>query len=198
LNNFAVAFELMHKLSVSFGLTICSLILVPSCSQRKARAADRDFYSPIEYNDYIVDQQNEIIHDMVTLTNSYDTGSPTEIRTNFKKLTLQAELCSDNISKLSDYDGDSTLKCEAKKLFGFYNQIFHNEYRRMVEIFLKGANASDQDITELNIIVQEVRKKEEILNKELEAVQVAFSRKFQFEFSDSRLQEPLEVGALVE
>jgi hypothetical protein len=174
----------MINLSGFVGVSVCLLIVFPSCSQRKAKAGDREFYSAIEYNDFIVDQQNQVIQKMVSLTNSYDEGTPAEVKMNFNNLVKQAEQCSANIDQLSDFDGDSTLKREARNLFGFYNRIFHNEYKKMVDIFLKGPNASDSDIVELNTIVQDVRKKEDSLNQKLGNVQVAFARKFEFEFSD--------------
>jgi hypothetical protein len=174
----------MIKLSGFVGVSVCLLIVFPSCSQRKANAGEREFYTAIEYNDFIVDQQNQVIQKMVILTKSYDEGTPAEVKMNFNKLVEQAEQCSANIDQLSDFDGDSSLRSEAKNLFGFYNQIFHNQYKKMVDIFLKGPDASDSDIMELNEIVQEVRKKEDSLNQKLGKVQVSFARKFEFDFSD--------------
>jgi hypothetical protein len=109
----------MYKLSGFLGVSVCILIVLPSCSQRKAKTANREFYSAIEYNDFVVDQQNQVIQKMVLLTKCYDEGTPAEVRMNFNTLVKQAEQSAVNIEQLSDFDGDSSLKCEAKNLFGF-------------------------------------------------------------------------------
>lgn len=178
-----VAGSLMLKTLVIFALT--GLLLFVSCSQHTARSGDKQFYTPVEYNDFIVDQQNAIIKRMIKLTATYDSGSNSEVRIQFDSLVKQSDISLTNIKRLSDYEGDSSLKLQAEQLFEFYNHIFYNEYRQMVEIFLKGSDASDEDITELNRIVQSVRVKEEALNRSLGLAQNVFAKKFDFDFQDS-------------
>jgi hypothetical protein len=88
------------------------------------------------------------------------------------------------IEQLSDYEGDSVLKTAAVDLLKFYNQVFHKQYKDMIEIFLKGDTASDAEIETLNQHVVYIRNKEDALNKKLNAAQANFAKKFQFEFDD--------------
>lgn len=164
-------------------------LLIGACQQQVARSGERQFFTPVEYNDFIVDQQNAIIHRMVKLTATYDQGSESEIRLQFDSLVKQSDISLSEIRHLTDYDGDSSLKLQAEQLFEFYNHIFHNEYRKMIDIFLKGPDATDADIKELNRIVNSVREKEEALSMALGKTQVAFSKKFKFDFNDSTLTD---------
>ncbi len=122
---------------------------------------------------------------MIRLTATYDSGTAQEIRLQFDSLVIQSDQSLKHIQNLSDYEGDSTLRNQARKLFEFYNSIFHNEYKEMIGIFLKGPEATDEDIAELNRIVQSVRVKEEKLNADLNKTQTGFAKKFGFEFLDT-------------
>jgi len=173
----------MLQTLVIFALT--GSFLLTSCLQQTARSGEKKFYAPVEYNDFIVDQENAIIKRMIRLTATYDSGSTAEVRLQFDSLVKQSDVSLGNIRRLTDYEGDSSLKLQAEQLFEFYNHIFHNEYRQMVEIFLKGSDATDEDIAELNRIVKSVRVKEEVLNKALGIAQNVFAKKFEFEFQDS-------------
>lgn len=159
-----------------------------SCNGNKARSGDHTFETPIEYNDFIVDQQNVIIHHMIELSHSYDSANPDTIRHAFTRLVNACDSSKALIDNLSPYEGDSSLKIAACHLFDFYSSIFHKEYREMLEIFLKGELASDAEVAELNRIVIYVREKEELLNLELTKAQQEFSKKEGFKFEGNMLE----------
>jgi hypothetical protein len=166
-------------------VAVTSILFFAACKQQTARSGDRKFYTAVEYTDFISDQQNAIIKRMLKLTDTYDTGTPAEIKTQFDSLVKQSDISLSEIRRLTDYEGDTMLKLDAERLFEFYNHIFHNEYRKMVDIFLKGAEASEEDVAELNRIVKDVRLRESALNASLSKSQVEFSKKFGFEFLDN-------------
>lgn len=172
----------MNKLIIASCVAGCVVFSLPACSGRKAHAGDREFYSPVEYNDFIVDQQNAIIRQMVSLNNSYETGTEPEIRLRFDSLVNQSGESLLQIAQLSPYENDSSLQREALRFFTFYHSIFRNEYRHMVEIFLKGNEATDEDIRELNNIVNKIKTEEEQHNRSLSEKQLFFARKFAFDF----------------
>ena len=170
-------------------IAVTGFFLFNSCVQPVARSGDKEFNTPVEYNDFIIDQQNAIIKRMIKLPATFDSGTDAEIRIQFDSLVRQSDISLLQIQKLTDYQGDSSVKLKAEKLFGFYNQIFHDEYRKMVEIFLKGDNASPADVAELNKIVKDVRVREKALNQALTEAQVKFSKKFGFEFSENAVED---------
>lgn len=160
------------------------LLTIPSCKQKHAHAGEIVFYSPIEYNDFVVDHQNAIIRHMVQLTQAFDNGTEKEIRMQYKSLTARSDSSLAMVLQLSDYEDDSVLKVAAVNLLQFYNQIFHKQYKDMIEIFLKGDAASDAEVETLNKHVIYIRNNEDALNKKLNAAQANFAKKFQFEFDD--------------
>jgi hypothetical protein len=153
-----------------------------SCGET-AHSGSHTFHTPIEYHDFIVDQQNAIIRQMLKLNELYDSGSEAGIRARFDSLQNTSKLCLQNIRSLSTYDNDSTLKRDALLLFQFYDTIFHAEYPRMLEIFLKGDLASEAELLELNSIVSNVGNREKILQDGLVKSQSRFAGEHRFEFS---------------
>ena len=174
----------MIKNTAALLLGVCIFVSMPACKQKHAHAGDIVFYNPIEYNDFVVDHQNAIIRHMVNLTQAFDNGTEQEIRMQYKSLKSRSDSSLHMIKQLSDYEGDSVLKTAAVDLLKFYNQVFHKQYKDMIEIFLKGEAASDAEIETLNQHVIYIRNREDALNKKLNAAQANFAKKFQFEFDD--------------
>jgi hypothetical protein len=156
--------------------------LLLACSP-PAHSGDRQFHSAVEYNDFILEQQNSIIRRMLLLNELYDRGTEKEIRTAFDSLVFQCSSSLKCISELTPFEEDSILKLDAKRLFVFYDAIFHREYKRMLDIFLKGELASDEEVDELNQIVIAVGEQEAKLNEALSRSQEAFSKRHGFEFA---------------
>ncbi len=119
---------------------------------------------------------------MVKLTDAFDNGTEQEVLLQYHALVTRSDSSLAMLNQLSDYEGDSLLRNSAIDLLQFYNNVFHHEYKEMIDIFLKGDTASDGDITKLNLIVERVRSQEEILNQKLSVAQEKFATKFQFEF----------------
>lgn len=164
-----------------FGALYFALLLI-SCGE-SANSGSYRFHSPVEYHDFIVDQQNVIIRQMLKLNELYDSGSEMAIRQRFDSLQAASKVCLTNINNLSAYDDDSVLRHDALALFRFYDAVFSKEYKRMLQIFLKGENATEADVAELNAIVESVGQQEEELQEKLIQSQIRFSTEHQFEFS---------------
>jgi hypothetical protein len=165
-----------------FGLLLLAVWTFIACGDT-AHSGSRTFHTPVEYHDFIVDQQNVIIRQMLKLNELYDSGSEQSIRIRFDSLQASSKQCLTNIRDLSAYEKDSTLKLDALALFQFYNTVFNNEYPRMLQIFLKGELASEAEVKELNAIVESVGHRERVLQEKLINSQTRFSGKHEFEFS---------------
>ncbi len=165
-----------------FGLLLLAVWTFIACGDT-AHSGSRIFHTPVEYHDFIVDQQNVIIRQMLKLNELYDSGSEQSIRIRFDSLQASSKQCLTNIRDLSAYEKDSTLKLDALALFRFYNAVFNNEYPRMLQIFLKGELASESEVKELNAIVESVGQRERVLQEKLINSQTRFSGKHEFEFS---------------
>ena len=181
-----INFASMNLRSKSLALTLVGTIsiCVMACSP-PAHSGERQFHSAVEYNDFILEQQNSIIRRMLLLNELYDTGTDSEIRLAFDSLVIQCDESLLCIKKLSAFEEDSVLKVDAERLFAFYDRIFHKEYKRMLDIFLKGELASEAEVDELNQIVVQVGEQEAKLNDALSKSQEKFSKQHGFEFATS-------------
>ena len=174
----------MNRRTIRFlrEIVLFTCLLFSACSP-PAHSGDRQFHSAVEYNDFILEQQNSIIRRMLKLNELYDRGTNEEIRVAFDSLVSQCESSLKCIDQLTAFEEDSVLKSDAFRLFSFYNGIFHKEYKRMLDIFLKGELASDAEVEELNRIVLQVGEQEAKLNDALSKSQQAFSKRHGFEFA---------------
>lgn len=171
----------MHRYS-SLALLILAIWALSACGDA-AHSGSRTFHTPVEYHDFIVDQQNTIIRQMLKLNELYDSGSDKAIRDRFDSLQATSKRCLQQISELSAYEDDSLLQKDALALFQFYESVFSKEYPRMLQIFLKGEMATEAEVTELNAIVDSVGKQEKDLQDKLVQSQTRFAGEHQFEFS---------------
>jgi hypothetical protein len=157
------------------------MVVLPSCS-RPARSGDKQFHDAVEYNDFVVDQQNSILRRIIRLNELYDTAEEKRIRLQFDSLVAETDASMQHLRELTPYEGDSSVKQEALKLMQFYHRIFRNEYRRILEIFLKGELATDAEIEEMSRIVEQLGDDEMKLHQSLSRAQENFARKHRFEF----------------
>lgn len=162
-------------------LCIALMVVLPSCS-RPARSGDKQFHDAVEYNDFVVDQQNSILRRIIRLNELYDTAEEKRIRLQFDSLVAETDASMQHLRELTPYEGDSSVKQEALKLMQFYHRIFRNEYRRILEIFLKGELATDAEIEEMSRIVEQLGDDEMKLHQSLSRAQENFARKHRFEF----------------
>jgi hypothetical protein len=162
---------------------LCVILLLPlaSCSP-PARSGDKQFHDPVEYNDFVVDQQNNILRRIIRLNELYDRAEEQAIRLQFDSLVLETDASLGKLTALTPFDGDSAVKVEAVKLMRFYHRIFRNEYKRILEIFLKGETASDVEVEEMSRIVEKLGEDEMLLHQALAKAQEQFARKHRFEF----------------
>lgn len=184
--NLFINFTAMNLRGKGLALTLIVVysICVMACTP-PAHSGDRQFHSAVEYNDFILEQQNSIIRRMLLLNELYDRGTDSEIRSAFDSLVIQCDESLACINALSAYEEDSVLKTDAQRLFVFYDGIFHKEYKRMLDIFLKGELASEAEVEELNQIVIQVGEQEAKLSEALSKSQAKFSKQHGFDFASS-------------
>jgi hypothetical protein len=153
------------------------------CDRPQASSGNHTFYGPVEYNDFVVEQQNRLIVSMVNLNKAYESGENLLIRSRYDSLLLNTRSVRNELQQLSDFAGDSSLKSEACNLVAWYDSVFHTDYHEMVQIYLKGANSTDEDIQRFVEISRAVSINESQRIKAFELVQIRFARKFGFEFA---------------
>jgi hypothetical protein len=178
--------------------TLLFTFVIVSCNENNATCGKVILSTPIAYNDFIVDRQNEIIQKMVKLNQLYTEGTNKEIAWHYKELIACTDSNLNKIKILTPYENDSSLKLKAFNLIAYYSKIFHHEYKEVVDIFLEGYNPSDKEMDRIYNIIQDVKKNETELNAQLTQAQLAFAKKHGFEFSDDTGIKPPDINELQE
>jgi len=178
--------------------TLIFTFVIVSCNENSATCGKVVLSTPVAYNDFIVDQQNEIIQKMVKLNELYQKGTNKEISWHYKELIACTDSNLKKITLLTPYENDSTLKLRAFNLITYYSKIFHHEYKEVVDVFLEGYTPSDDEMERIYNIIQEVKKNETELNAQLSQAQIAFAKKHGFEFSNDTGLKPPDINELKE
>ena len=178
--------------------TLLFTFVIVSCNENSATCGKVILSTPVAYNDFIVDRQNEIIQKMVKLNQLYTEGTNKEIAWHYKELIACTDSNLNKIKILTPYENDSSLKLKAFNLIAYYSKIFHHEYKEVVDIFLEGYNPSDKEMDRIYNIIQDVKKNETELNAQLTQAQLAFAKKHGFEFSDDTGIKPPDINELQE
>ena len=178
--------------------TLLFTFVIVSCNENTATCGKVILSTPVSYNDFIVDRQNEIIQKMVKLNQLYTEGTNKEIAWHYKELIACTDSNLNKIKILTPYENDSSLKLKAFNLIAYYSKIFHHEYKEVVDIFLEGYNPSDKEMDRIYNIIQDVKKNETELNAQLTQAQLAFAKKHGFEFSDDTGIKPPDINELQE
>ena len=178
--------------------TLLFTFVIVSCNENTATCGIVILSTPVAYNDFIVDRQNEIIQKMVKLNQLYTEGTNKEIAWHYKELIACTDSNLNKIKILTPYENDSSLKLKAFNLIAYYSKIFHHEYKEVVDIFLEGYNPSDKEMDRIYNIIQDVKKNETELNAQLTQAQLAFAKKHGFEFSDDTGIKPPDINELQE
>jgi len=145
---------------------------------------------PIKYNDFIVEQQNQIGNGIVALIAVFgDTNGTKTIA--IEKLNIVLKSTSeaiDNISKLKAINPDYGLKENALNLFTFYKRTMGSTYFTVIdEIY------SDQpDTDKLNELVNSISAEEAGYDNAFQTSQQEFADEYDFTLETNELQEKFE------
>ncbi len=148
----------------------------------------------VEYNDKIVNCQNDIGYKMLAI-GEY-VGSEEETTKEGANLLRDSALKAakkavSELEKMGAYNGDDAMRKAALNLFRFYENILTNEYAQMVEILYK-EDFTEADSDQLALLVQVVSEKEAPFDEKFETAQVAFAAKNGIELEENPLQEKID------
>ncbi|MCB0819229.1 MAG: hypothetical protein KDC13_01305 [Bacteroidetes bacterium] len=110
------------------------LFTAPAC-RPKATCGDIQFNSAESYVEFVELQKSRIDSAMRKLDQAFEKGSDQNIKIRYNQLVSTCDSVLLQTRDLSPFVQDSILKNSSWKLFSFYNEIFHNEYRELLEIY---------------------------------------------------------------
>ncbi|MEX1188758.1 MAG: hypothetical protein WED33_05825 [Bacteroidia bacterium] len=151
-----------------------SIIIGLASCKPKAHCGEIEFRNVEEYTAFVLKQQDRIKMQMLSLNTEFETGNATQIKQEYSQLILTCDSTLLLINKLSAYDGQEEFRLSAIKLFSFYSEVFHDEYRNLLEFYLKKETPIQPELDSMNALVGRINKAEDSLvnsfKSELEAL----------------------------
>ncbi len=172
----------MKKVSLFILGAICSLQLVA-----------QEFNSAMEYNDYIVAQQNSVGEAVLAFNEEMAGADATQesIQPHFDVLVLACHEAFDKISNLTDYEGYFELRDAAIDLFTFYLHTFEDDYAQMINLVF--SDASDEaTMDSINALMEKISAAEAEVDGRFAAAQSSFSEIYGFDLLENELQEEID------
>jgi len=162
-----------------------TMVVLSACNEPKAHIGDKKIYSALEYNSFLVDQQNKITTGLINLTASIDSLPGEKIESAYRDLLNKSDTAFLNVTMLSPFDADSVYLIQARNLIRFYRNVFRKEYKAMIEIYLKQEFATEKDLAHLRTLVDTINKQESLHDALFRMEMQRFSEKYQLEFSNN-------------
>lgn len=151
------------------------------------------FNTAVEYNDYIVNLQNEIGTQILSFNESLALEDATLEKMN--KMVDEIIVTTKNVISKTEamgaFQGNTALRDNAAALFKFYLSIFSNEYRELLTLFF-----SDLSITantdKIQAILDSISQKEAIYDDNFQKAQADFAATHNIELIENELQEDID------
>jgi hypothetical protein len=131
--------------------------------------------SAIEYNDKIITEQTKIGAAIITFSTTPNDFSLSNVRN-------QVDKSLDILNGMKPYEGNKTFLSSAKTLFKFYAGVSNKEYRKILQLLENRQKFTPEKLTHtINQLIESIAKKEDPLDKALQAQQAAFATKYGFQ-----------------
>lgn len=176
---------------------VATILLVTACNSPSSSVEHPEleaaYTSPVDYNNTIIEAQQDIIRELMAFGNYFNTTDESAGLEKVRQNIITA--CDSSIKKVSalkDYDGNTRLRDAALDLFRFYKEIAKNEYKEMQDIMSDLDNMTDEQLDRLDELSEEIGTKEEKLDAELQAAQTEFADKHNFSIYRNELQDEID------
>lgn len=151
------------------------------------------FTSAIDYNDFIVDLQNQIGYKIIAFNDELglEDASMASVTPLYEDLLKTTRDAIAKLDKAEVWEGNTELKASALALFQYYESAFSNEYKEMMGIVFK-AEINEEDYTRLTSILESVTEKEQAFDLRFSKAQIAFADKYGFNLDRNELQDEID------
>lgn len=170
-----------------------TLFLLPALLFTSQMAMAQSFSNAIDYNDYIVDLQNQIAYKILTFNEQMALEESTleSIQPYYDDLVETSKECLVKLKNIEAFEDDAELKPAAVNLFDFYVRCFSTSYNEMLHIVYR-TELNDEDYNELNTILEKVTSEEGQYDEDFNSAQIRFAEKYDFTLDENELQEEID------
>jgi hypothetical protein len=168
------------------------MLALAACTNSEVKGKNGVVYkSALEYNDYIIKNQKEVINVVLDFVKVAET-SIDSANTILDNGMITADEAVKNIEGMPPYKGDSTFRNAAINSFRFYRQVLGDEYKEMLAIRRKGQDMTSDDLNRVQVILDELGKREEKYDKAFHNAQVEFAKENNLRLSSNEMQEKID------
>ncbi len=154
-----------------------SLLFVLSMSNFIARAQTVNFRNAVEYNDFIVSQQQNILNAMTIFNETVSKEGKTEIDAARLRVVDESVNAAKNIRKMPPFKGQTGFRDAAASLFDFYTKVTSTTYTKLIDLmFSEDADRTDK----MNVIVANITEEEKKFDDKFLSAQKAFAKAHHF------------------
>lgn len=172
-------------------LLIFFLTAFVSCNQPVKGRNGVLYKSASHYNDYIVSRQTAVMKNVMDFVRVSETNLDSAERI-LDEYVLDLDRIIEEINGMPPYKGDSLLRDAAAATFIFYKRIFSNEYKELIDIRKKGGAFTEEGVTAMNEIVDQITKEEDRYDKAFQNAQRDFAVKNNMKLTDNEMQKQMD------
>lgn len=145
---------------------------------------------PVKYNDFIVNQQNMIGEELIQLIGMFD-ALPDDQQVVFDQLEVVISTCKSAIAatqNLKPISNEFGLKKNALALFGFYEEIMDDDYRKAIaELY-----AEEPNLELLQSLLTSIQEREAKFDQSFQGSQQEFAKFHNIQLIENEIQEELD------
>ncbi|ASS48081.1 MAG: hypothetical protein A3D31_00670 [Candidatus Fluviicola riflensis] len=151
------------------------------------------FTNAIDYNDHIVDLQNEIGYKMIAFNNEVgsETATAASVKPFYDDLLKTTKTVITKLEKVKPFEKNVELKTSAMELFRFYETTIAVDYREMIDLIF-GDEFDDAALVRVQELLVKVTEAEAVVDAKFKTAQEAYALKYNIDLEENELQEEID------
>lgn len=169
--------------------TLLAVLLVAFCASAVNAASLKD--QATDYNNRIIDLQSKIIKSMLAFAKTFEGRDGATMVKAHGDMVKTMKSVIEEAKTIGPFEGDSKFRDAAVEMFEFYLEIAKKEYWEIVNILSK-KDPGKKGLKRIDEIVQSITARETALDKKFSEIQVVFTKKYNVELGENRLQKDID------
>lgn len=172
-------------------LLLPGILFLFACKQPVKGRNGITYKTPADYNDYIISRQTRLIKNIIALgrvAGDYVDSAYGMLDT----CAADASRAIDEIKGMPPYREDSAFRDAAVRTFSFYKKLFDESYKRILAIRQQGGDDTEEGSREILDITDQVKREEEVLDKQLHNAQTSFAEKYHMKMRPNTIQKEID------
>lgn len=176
----------MRKIIILF--TVVTISLLIGCKPNAKGTNGITYSSAVEYNDYIVKKQQDLMTNIINLSAEQDVN---KFEKTINDMIPKIDQSIKDIQGMPAWNGDTILRNKALDLFKFYREACTNEFATVIKL-LKDVQTNPDNAAKIQEITSAVSKKEESFDDAIQKAQEDFAKENNMEVKANSMQQQID------